>query len=179
MKDDILWQLGFAFLFTAIISVGGISTMIPEIHRQIVETRGWMTNEQFATAFAISQVAPGPNILMMTMMGWRIAGWAGLTVATLATIIPTSIIALMAGRAEERIEHARWYAMTKRALPPLVVGLICASALITAQAAITDWLGVVLAAGVALFMATTRSNPLVPLSVAVVIGIVAARFGYF
>ena len=179
MKDDLLWQIAISFFFTAIISVGGISTMIPEIHRQVVEMKGWMTNEQFATAFAISQVAPGPNILMMTMIGWRVAGWAGLAVATLATIIPTSIIALIAGRAEERIAHARWYTMTKRALPPLVVGLICASALITAQAAITDWLGVVLAAGVAIYMATTRSNPLVPLSVVVVVGIVAARFGYF
>lgn len=179
MKDDLLWQIAVSFFFTALISVGGISTMIPEIHRQVVEMHGWMTNEQFATAFAISQVAPGPNILLMTMMGWRIAGWEGLIVATLSTIIPTSMIALMAGRAEERIEHARWYAMTKRALPPLVVGLICASALITAQAAISNWLGVALAAGVAVYTGTTRTNPLVPLSAAVVIGIVAARFGYF
>ncbi len=179
MKDDILWSLALSFFMTALVSVGGISTMIPEIHRQVVETSGWLTNDQFATAFAISQVAPGPNILLMSMIGWRVAGWAGLTIATLATVIPTSIIALVAGRAEERIQHARWYMMTKRALPPLVVGLICASALITVQAAITDWLGVVLAAGVAIFMARSRSNPLLPLSVAVVIGIVAARFGYF
>ena len=179
MKTDLLFALGLTFFTTAIFSVGGISAMIPEVHRQVVEVHGWLGNESFATAFALSQIAPGPNILMMSMLGWRIAGWAGLVVATLATVVPTSALSLIAGRAENRISHARWYGLTKRAFPPLVVGLICASALVTAQAAIDEWLGYVLTAGVALFVALTRQNPLVPLAVATATGVIAGRFGYF
>jgi chromate transporter len=179
VKNDVLWAMGLTFFTTALFSVGGISAMIPEIHRQAVEVQHWMGDDQFAQAFALSQVAPGPNILLMTLLGWRVAGWPGLAVATLATILPTSAIALMAGRGEKRLAHARWYMMTKRSLPPLVVGLICASALVTAQAAIHHWLGIVLAAGVAIHVALARTNPLVPLSVATLIGVVAARFGYF
>lgn len=179
MKTDLLVAVGVSFFTTALVSVGGLSAMIPEIHRQIVDVHQWMTNDTFASAFAISQIAPGPNILMMSIFGWRIAGFAGLVVATLATIVPTSALALIAGRAENRIAHARWYALTKRAFPPLVVGLICASALVTGEAAIDRWLGYVLMAGVAVFVATKRANPLVPLSIATVIGVIASRFGYF
>ena len=171
--------MAVTFFTTALFSVGGISAMIPEIHRQAVEVQGWLSDDQFAAAFALSQIAPGPNILLMTLIGWRVAGWAGLVVATIATVLPTSAISLMAGRGEKRLLHARWYAMTKRSLPPLVVGLICASALVTGQAAIHEWLGVVLAAGVAVHVALARTNPLVPLSVAVAIGVVAARLGYY
>lgn len=179
MKSDLLASMALTFFTTAIFSVGGLSAMLPEIHRQVVEVHGWLGNEAFATAFALSQIAPGPNILMMTMLGWRIAGWAGLAVATIATVVPTSVLSLIAGRAENRIAHTRWYALTKRAFPPLVVGLICASALVTAQAAIDSWLGYGLMAGVAVFIALTRHNPLLPLSIATVIGVIAARLGWF
>ncbi len=108
-NDDLLWAMALTFFTTAIFSFGGIATMIPEIHRQAVDIRGWLGNDDFATAFALSQIAPGPNILLMSMIGWRVAGWAGLAVATLATIVPTSLIALLAGRGEARIANTRWY----------------------------------------------------------------------
>jgi hypothetical protein len=73
MKTDLLFALGLTFFTTAIFSVGGISAMIPEVHRQVVEVHGWLGNESFATAFALSQIAPGPNILMMSMLGWCLA----------------------------------------------------------------------------------------------------------
>ena len=81
-NDDLLWAMALTFFTTAIFSFGGIATMIPEIHRQAVDIRGWLGNDDFATAFALSQIAPGPNILLMSMIGWRVAGWAGLAVAT-------------------------------------------------------------------------------------------------
>ena len=175
MKTDVLVTMAMTFATTAIVSVGGIQAMIPEIHRQAVDVYGWMNDAQFATTFAISQIAPGPNILIMSLMGWRVAGFAGLVVATLATVAPTSFIALIAHRAEVRLLHARWYAITRRSLPPIVVGLIVASALITAKAAITAPIGSLIALGVALYVTFTRTNPLVPLFAAIAFGIVAGR----
>jgi chromate transporter len=62
MKTDLLLAMGLTFFTTAIFSVGGISAMIPEVHRQVVEVHGWLGNDTFASAFALSQIAPGPNI---------------------------------------------------------------------------------------------------------------------
>ena len=129
-------------------------------------------------AFAIAQIAPGPNILLMSFLGWRAAGFAGLIVATLATVVPTSLIAFAAHRAEVRLLHARWYAITRRSLPPIVVGLIVASAAITGKAAITGPVGVFIALGVALYVMLTRTNPLVPLFAAIACGILAGRLGF-
>ena len=111
------------------------------------------------------------------MVGWRVSGLSGLVVATLATIVPTALIAYMVARADTRLARARWYGLMRKCLPPIVVGLIFASGLITARASIHDWLGVALAAAVALTVAFVRINPLAPLAVAVVIGVAAAHWG--
>lgn len=54
--------MAITFATTVLVSVGGIATMIPEIHRQATEVYGWMDDAQFATAFALAQIAPGPII---------------------------------------------------------------------------------------------------------------------
>jgi chromate transporter len=178
MNVSLLVTMAVMFASTAVVSVGGIAAMIPEIHRQAVEIHGWMNDEQFATTFAISQIAPGPNILLMSLVGWRTAGFAGLTVATLATVLPTSFIALLAGRAENRLSRSRWYGIARRSLPPVVVGLIFASGLITGRAAIHGAFALVIALGVALQMALTRVNPLTALFTAIAVGVIAGRFGF-
>ena len=177
MSVSTLLAMAAAFALAAIVSIGGIAAMIPEIHRQAVDVYHWMDNEQFATTFAISQIAPGPNILIMSLIGYRVQGLAGLAVATLATVIPTSSLALLAGRLESKLSHAQWYSISRRSLPPLVVGLIVASGLITAQAAITSVTGIVIAAAVAVAVAMTRTNPLIPLGAAIAVGVIAGRLG--
>ncbi len=178
MSQNVLVTMALTFATTALVSVGGIAAMIPEIHRQAVGVYGWMNDAEFATTFAISQIAPGPNILLMSLIGWRVAGFAGLMVATLSTVIPTSLVALAAHRAETRLKRANWYAVTRRSLPPIVVGLIVASATVTGRAAITGPLGVAIAVGVALHVTLTKTNPLAPLFVAIAVGVIAGRLGY-
>ena len=178
MSQNVLVTMALTFATTALVSVGGIAAMIPEIHRQAVGVYGWMDDAQFATTFAISQIAPGPNILLMSLVGWRVAGFVGMMVATLATVIPTSLVALAAHRAEVRLKSANWYAVMRRSLPPIVVGLIVAAATVTGRAAINDWIGLAIALGVALHVTLTKTNPLVPLFAAMVFGVVAGRLGY-
>lgn len=78
-----LVTMAIAFATAAVVSIGGIAAMIPEIHRQAVDVYHWMDDGQFATTFAISQIAPGPNILLMSLVGYRAQGLAGLAVSTL------------------------------------------------------------------------------------------------
>jgi chromate transporter len=177
MNISLLITMAITFGSAAIVSVGGIAAMIPEIHRQAVDVYHWMDDAQFATTFAISQIAPGPNILLMSLVGYRVQGFIGLAVATLSTVLPTSLIALTAGRLENKLAHARWYAISRRSLPPIVVGLIVASGAITARAAITNVTGILIAIGVAVAVSTTRTNPLIPLCAAVVVGVIAGRAG--
>ena len=74
---DILFALAVQFAIMSLLALGGANAVVPEMHRQAVELRGWMSEREFADMFAISQAAPGPNVMMVTLIGYHVAGVAG------------------------------------------------------------------------------------------------------
>ena len=74
---DILVTLAVQFAIMSLLALGGANAVVPEMHRQAVELRGWMTERQFADMFAISQAAPGPNVMLVTLIGYHVAGVGG------------------------------------------------------------------------------------------------------
>ena len=74
----------------SLFAVGGANSAIPEMHRVAVDVHHWLTDKQFADVFAISQLSPGPNVLIVTLIGYSVAGVAGALVATLAMCVPTA-----------------------------------------------------------------------------------------
>jgi chromate transporter len=83
------------FGLMSLFAVGGANAAIPEMHRVAVDVQHWMTDKQFADVFAISQLSPGPNVLIVTLIGYSVGGVAGALVATLAMCGPTAILAFM------------------------------------------------------------------------------------
>ena len=83
-----------------------------------------MTDTQFADAFAISQLSPGPNILIVTLIGYQVAGVAGGVVATLAMCGPTAVVAYNVSRLLQRSSQSKWPAIIQAALVPLSIGLM-------------------------------------------------------
>ena len=99
-----------------------------------------MTDKQFADVFAISQLSPGPNVLIVTLIGYSVAGVAGALAATLAMCGPTAILAYYVSRLLQRSSQSRWPAIIQAALVPLSIGLMAASALILALTSDRSWL---------------------------------------
>ena len=152
----IAWAFGSLSLF----AVGGAAAAIPEMHRIAVDLNHWMTDKQFADLFAISQLSPGPNILIVTLIGNHVAGvWGGL-IATIAMCGPTAIVSYTVSRVLHRASEARWPAIMQAALVPLSIGLMSASALVLAQAADTSRAAVCLTIAAAIAVLMTRLNPL-------------------
>ena len=77
----------------SLFAVGGANSAIPEMHRIAVDVQHWMNDRQFADIFAISQLSPGPNVLIVTLIGYSVAGVAGALAATLAMCGPTAVLA--------------------------------------------------------------------------------------
>jgi chromate transporter len=98
-------------------------------------------------------------------------------VATVAIVGPPSFIAFAVGRGIDRLKDAAWLSAVKGALAPVVVGLMMASGLITAQAANYAPLLWVLTAVSAVFMYTLRRNPLWVIGGGAILGIASARLG--
>jgi chromate transporter len=84
--------LGWTFGLMSLFAVGGANAAIPEMHRVAVDVQHWMTDKQFADVFAISQMSPGPNVLIVTLIGYTVAGVAGALVATLPMCVPTAVL---------------------------------------------------------------------------------------
>src|ERR1700722_7387303 len=103
-----LLTLAWTFALTSLFAVGGANSAIPEMHRVAVDVQHWMTEKQFADAFAISQLSPGPNVLIVTLIGYSVAGVAGALVATIAMCVPTAVLAYGVSRLLTRSSHARW-----------------------------------------------------------------------
>ena len=143
---DRLLALAATYGQLGLLAVGGINSVVPEMHRQVVDVRGWMTAREFAALFALAQAAPGPNLLVVTLVGWRVAGFAGALVATGSVIGPTSLLTYWLSRLWHRPGVGRWRDVVQAGLTPVTVGLVLAAALLLARAA-TEGVGSVVVIG--------------------------------
>jgi Chromate transporter len=100
-----LWTLVWTFALMSFFAVGGANSAIPEMHRLAVDVHHWMNDKEFADMFAISQLSPGPNVLIVTLIGYSVAGIFGAVAATLAMCGPTAILALLCERAAAALQR--------------------------------------------------------------------------
>ena len=176
MKADgglLLTLLGY-FALMSLFAIGGANGAIPEMHRLVVETRGWMTDRQFADMFALAQVTPGPNVIIVTLIGYHVAGVAGALVTTLGMCGPACAFALFVGRLWDRFKDARWRIAIQAGLVPIAIGLTAASALVVVRAATTSWVSVVLTLIAAAVSYRLTLNPLWIFAVAALLGLFGA-----
>jgi chromate transporter len=155
-----LLTLAATFGLMSLFAVGGANSAVPEMHRVAVEVHHWLTDKQFADVFAISQLSPGPNVLIVTLIGYAVAGLGGALVATLAMCLPTALLAYGVSRFLGRSSHARWPAVVQAALVPLSIGLMAASGLVLGLASDRTWVAAMVTIGAAVLASLTRLNPL-------------------
>ena len=155
-----IWTLISTFGLMSLFAVGGANAAIPEMHRIAVDVQHWMTDKQFADVYAISQLSPGPNVLIVTLIGYAVAGVAGALAATLAMCVPTAVLAYWVSRLLTRSSHSRWPAIIQAALVPLSIGLMGASGLVLALTSDRTWTAAFVTAAVAVLAFATRLNPL-------------------
>jgi chromate transporter len=154
-----VWALVWTFGVMSLFAVGGANAAIPEMHRIAVDVRHWMTDKQFSDIYAISQLSPGPNVLIVTLIGYAVAGFAGALAATFAMCAPTAILAYGVSRLLARQSSSRWPAIIQAALVPLSIGLMGAGALILAQTTDRGLVAAFVTGLAAVLAFATRLNP--------------------
>jgi chromate transporter len=169
--DRPLTLLIIQLLFLSSVAVGGFITTVPDLHRFVVDAHGWMTDSTFVTLFALAQASPGPNIIIVTLVGLEVAGLLGAALATLAALLPTLCMAYTASRFWSHYNQMNWYRTFERGVAPFAVGLVLATGLLLTQGAAHDWQGYGLMLGTAIFTLATRRSPLIPLAVAAMAGL--------
>jgi chromate transporter len=168
---DILVTLAVQFAMMSLLALGGANAVVPEMHRQAVELRGWMNEREFTDMFAMSQAAPGPNVMLVTLIGYHVAGAAGAAVTTLAMCGPTAVLAHFLARTWDRFKDASWRVAVQAGVAPISVGLVGASAIVLTQAADHSWGGAMISLVTAVTALWSRWNPLWLIAIAGLAGV--------
>lgn len=160
MNDSVLGQIALDFSMLSLLAVGGVVTVLPEMYRSVVEVHGWMSATQFAELFALAQAAPGPNMLVVSLIGWQAAGFTGALVATIAMCLPAGILTYAVAGLWHRFRDALWRIAIQEGLAPVTVGLTLASGYLITLSADHSAGAFAVTALTALGVTLTRIHPL-------------------
>lgn len=158
------------FATLSLLAVGGANAVLPEMQHQVVGIHHWMTAAQFAALYALAQAAPGPNMLVSTLIGWQVAGLAGAFAATLALCLPACVLTYVVAAVWSRFRHAEWRRVVQAGLTPVTVGLVMGAAAVLVRATATGPAAAAMTAATVGVLLLTRTNPLWLLAVGAVLG---------
>jgi putative chromate ion transporter len=140
-KLALLFTLSAIFLRIGSVTFGGGLVMVPLIESEVVNNHQWLTHQEFADAFALGQITPGPVLITATFVGYRVAGTLGALVATISIFLPAFLMTIAAGSSLRRFRSNKQVQAFLRGIAPAVVGLLLAAALSIGRAGIHTWVG--------------------------------------
>lgn len=155
-----LVELALYFGLLSLISVGGMPSVMPEMQRFVVDVKGWLTPSEFIQAFAVGQAAPGPNVLIASLIGWNVAGLAGAFVALGAMCFPAAVVAWYVAELWDRFKDSPWRLAVQRAIAPIVVAMILSGGFVLATPESPDWRLWLIAGASVAGMLASKLNPL-------------------
>jgi len=129
MRSPLAW-VALVFAQLSLFAVGGANAVIPEMQRQFVDAPRFassLDSATFASLVALAQAAPGPNAMVVGLVGWHVAGAAGALVATLGFCGPPALMTLVVGRAWGQLRTTGVGANVIEGVTPLTIGLVLAS----------------------------------------------------
>ncbi len=159
-RDSVLLALALVFAPLSLMTIGGGVAILGDIQRAVVDQEHWLTAKEFAELFAVSRVAPGPGTLLVTLIGWHVAGWLGALVATLAIFLPSSLLLFGVAYFWHNRPGAGWQRAVAGGLAPIAAGLVLSSVLSLLLRAHGGWIAWVVAAAIGLAVLNLRASAL-------------------
>ena len=163
--------LGVLFAQLSLISVGGVNTVLPELQRQVVDVQHWMSGVEFVALYGLAQAAPGPNMLISTLIGYRVAGLAGALMATLALVGPPVLLSFVVAHFWHRFRDRPWRRRVQAGLTPVTAGLVMSAAVLLCMTTATSLAAAALSLATAAVLLTRRVHPLWMLGLGAVLGV--------
>lgn len=143
-----LFHMLWVFALLSILAVGGGTAVLPEMQNLTVHYFDWLTDDSFRDLYSLGQVSPGPNMLMVLAMGYRLAGAAGAVVAGVGFFLPDCVLTLAVNRLWNRVGESPWRLAVQRGLAPLAIGLMASGTFAIARLSIVDFVAAGIATGV-------------------------------
>jgi chromate transporter len=154
-----LFNLTWVFVLLAILAVGGGTAVLPEMEHMTVNHFHWLTDGQFRDIYSIGQVAPGPNMLMVLLIGYRMSGALGALVVGLAFFLPDCVLTLVVNRLWEHLQESPWRAAVQHGMAPVAIGLMVSGTYAIARISIFNLTSMFIAAAVFVLLHWRHVNP--------------------
>ena len=162
------------FLVLSLLAVGGAITTAPDMHRFVVDEHRWLSDAQFSASVAIAQAAPGPNVLFVAVLGWNVAGPMGALATMSGTLLPSTVLTLLATRWGTSRRATRGVRAFTTGLTPLTIGLLVATGWVLARPYVGDDLGalgaIALVVVAIVAMMRTRISPMWLVALGAIVG---------
>ena len=105
----LLISLFLTFAKVGVMTFGGGYAMLPILQREIVENKGWATEEELTDYFAVGQCTPGViAVNTATFVGHKLRGAVGGVCATLGVVFPSLVIITVLAGAIAAVNHLAW-----------------------------------------------------------------------
>lgn len=106
---NILLDMFLTFAKVGVMTFGGGYAMLPILQREVVENKGWATEEELMDYFAIGQCTPGIiAVNTATFIGQKFRGNIGAVVASLGVVFPSVVIISLLAGVIEAFSHLSW-----------------------------------------------------------------------
>ena len=169
---EILIQLFMTFFKIGAFSFGGGYAMLPLLEEEVIRNHGWMTSGEFIDIFAISEMTPGPiAVNAATFLGFRVGGFLGAVVSTLAVILPSFIVISIIFASLSKFKSSKYVAWIFEGIRPIVIGLIMAAGVTVSKSSFVDIKSVIIA--ISLFYGVTFKdlNPILGIIIGGFLGV--------
>lgn len=160
------------FAYLSLLTVGGGMAAFPEMKYLTVEVHKWMSFPQLIHIYSVGQMAPGPNMMMIVVIGQWAGGILGAMVTVAAFFGPTALLTFVVAKGWHKLEKWPWRKSIQAGLAPVSIGLLLAGCLTMAKGAITGMETGVLAVGTLLILLQYKINPALLVVAGAVIGLV-------
>lgn len=155
---SLLIHLAWTFALLSILAVGGGTAVLPEMQTILAHQFG-IDHTQFVHIYSIGQLAPGPNMLMVLVIGYQIAGLIGASVVLLSFFLPSSVLCFYVGRLWNRFGESPWRRSIQNALEPISIGLMSSGVYAVAKASVVSSITLALALVTLYLILRTKINP--------------------
>ncbi len=169
-----LFGLASSFALFSLLAVGGGVSVLPEM-QTVMATRYGMSAESFVHIYGLGQLAPGPNMLMVLVLGYHVAGLAGAFTVLVAFFTPALILSLVGGRLWDRVGETPWRRAVQNALEPISLGLMISGLYAIAREALNGPVSFGLCALTFGLLIATRINPVLIMLGASVTGVILMK----
>jgi chromate transporter len=155
------------FALLSLLAVGGGTAVLPQMKYDTVYVHHFVSAQQFTEIYSLGQLAPGPNMMSVILVGYEVSGWLGALAVLFAFFLPSTLLCYFVSQIWDAAAGSPWRDAVQRGMAPIVIGLMLAGCYALGKTASYNpalgWevnvLTLAIGAAVVAVLSLTRINP--------------------